>query len=318
MYYIHCFLSHYKFIEAILSQPQIISSIDAKNRKTLLKETLKNMLIKTNKWLILSLLVFCSCANDQTPENERLEKEHNPVQYNECTTISYGECFPEVSDKYVHPPIQNESPHFNEDPYNARFQVPDDVLKSISTPGLIDALIQSPYFTWFYPLSSDCSAIRWQRYYDLYNCAIELFQREDAGKALVAYYKLVNLVCIFSLPSSTTIEIVESYEENFKLLGLECLFTMPEILDKMDRDKKKEAVVAFLENCKSKNYSDDWLRIYPMVHIMIADKYGPIIKYAQEHVDEFCCTFEGTFYPSNTKQWDTIVSFAKDFINDKN
>ena len=37
------FVSHYKFIEAILAQPQIISTLDEKDRKALLKETLKKI-----------------------------------------------------------------------------------------------------------------------------------------------------------------------------------------------------------------------------------------------------------------------------------
>jgi hypothetical protein len=37
------FVSHYKFVESILSQPQIIQSLDAKERKQLLKEALRKI-----------------------------------------------------------------------------------------------------------------------------------------------------------------------------------------------------------------------------------------------------------------------------------
>jgi hypothetical protein len=37
------FISHYKFVEAIIAQPQIIASLDAKDRRTLLKETIRKI-----------------------------------------------------------------------------------------------------------------------------------------------------------------------------------------------------------------------------------------------------------------------------------
>ena len=44
--------------------------------------------MKTNKWIILLLLVFCRCANDNMSIGEN--------EYD--LTISQGACFPEVSD----------------------------------------------------------------------------------------------------------------------------------------------------------------------------------------------------------------------------
>ena len=43
------FISHYKFVEAILSQPQVIASLDTKERKELLKEALRKMDEKISK-----------------------------------------------------------------------------------------------------------------------------------------------------------------------------------------------------------------------------------------------------------------------------
>ena len=43
------FVSHYKFVETILAQPQIISSLDAKDRKSLLRETISKMDEKLEK-----------------------------------------------------------------------------------------------------------------------------------------------------------------------------------------------------------------------------------------------------------------------------
>ena len=59
------------------------------------------MLMKTNKWMILLLLVFCRCANELRPGKEGLDDEYEPIQYDARTTLSRGECFPIVSDRYV-------------------------------------------------------------------------------------------------------------------------------------------------------------------------------------------------------------------------
>ena len=272
--------------------------------------------MKTNKWMVfLFLLFFCRCANDQ---KETPEKECKTIQYNELITISCGatSCFPEVSDRYVHPPIlYEEVPFFLHDPYNECFQVPNDVLKSLSTLGLIDALIQSPYVVFLDVINSnESSACRWHRYYPYFNCAGELFQREDAGKALVTYHKLVKLDCLHSLPSESIEERIGKSDEYKKLLWLECLFTKQEILNTMDHNLKKEAVAVFWENLKIDNVFD---RIYPMAHIMLADQYEPIVKYMQENESDYLHIFGGSCCPSNSDLCAKIVSFAKDYINDK-
>ena len=258
----------------------------------------KNM--KTNKCFILLLLVFCRCANDMSSG----ENEYN-------LTISPGACFPEVSDKYVYPIVPGmvewQYDYNTENPIDKFCQLPDKVLKSISTPGLIDALIHAPLFDGFYHLSNNASALKWHEHYQNFNSAKELFQRQDAGMALVAYYKLVCYDCLVN-------KLVGIYGEYERMMGLEILFTVQEILDKMGHNKKKEAVTALLSNYEQYDY---WLSLIPIAHIMLADKYAPIEKYSQDHTEEFQCTLEGYDYPSNPNQWDIIVSYAKDFINDK-
>jgi len=256
--------------------------------------------MKSNKWLILILLIFCRCANDKMTIKENA--------FN--LSISPGACFPEVSDKYVYPivpgMIEWQQIKSTDEAYKL-CQLPDSVLKSISTPGLIDALIHAPMFTDFYNLSDASSALKWFGHYEQFNCAKELFQRKDAGDALVTYFKLVCFDCV-SPPFGY-------YGDFERIIGLQCLFAKKEILDKMGHEKKKEAVSELLANYEQ--YSENWDSIVVMLHIMYEDEYDPLVKYFKENEDKYQHIIkEGNLFLSDPI--DLFVLFAKSFINEKN
>ena len=227
-------------------------------------------------------------------------------EYNEFELILYsGSCFPEVSDRYVYPIVPGMvewQQATSTDELYQFVQLPYDILESISTPGLIDALIHAPLFSAFWGISSDGSAIEWHRQYERFNSAKELFQREDAGNALVAFYELANFGCEPVL------------REYLKILGLEILFTKQEILDKMDQSKKKKAVAALLS--KYENRPNHTHVIYPMLYLMYADNYEPIVEFSLNHAKEFQTLLDGYSF-SYPDPVDLIVSFAKSFINTK-
>ena len=249
-------------------------------------------------WIILLLFVFCQCTNDETTT---FIGEDN-------VTISTGNCFPEVSDKYIYPIVPGmvewQQLNSTEDAYKL-CQLPDGVLKSISTPGLIDALIHAPLFTGFSLISSSSSALKWHAHYQNFNSAKELYKRKNAGNALIAYYQLVCFDCFADAS-------VGAFREVERLQGLEILFTKQEILDSMSHEKKKEAVKALLANYEQFNNLHS---LFPVAHIMLADKYAPIVKYSKDSSDEFQCTLEGYGYPLNPNQWNIIISYAENFIN---
>jgi hypothetical protein len=257
--------------------------------------------MKMNKWLLLLLIlpVFSQCINDGMIDVEGYELD-----------IVQGACFPEVSDKYTYPIVPGmgewKSLGSTDEAYEL-CQLPDEILKSISTPGLIDALIHAPLFPGFYLLSSSSSALKWHGHYERFNSAKELFQRKDAGNALVAYYGLVSFDCV-NPPFGT-------YGDYEKIIGLECLFTKQDILDKMSLAKKQEAVTALLANYAQ--CPDNTNAIFPMVFIMLAEEYEPIVKYSTDHPEEFQPILEGYFYSSKQVYIDLFVSYAKGFINDK-
>jgi len=220
-------------------------------------------------------------------------------------TILPGACFPVMKDKYTYPivPGMPEWNNFTGNHIEEFCQLPDNILKSISTPGLIDALIHEPFFDTFYGLSSNLSALKWYSHYNLFNSAIELFQREDAGDALVAYYSLVCFDCV------TNFGIIG---ECTRIMGLECLFTKQEILSKISHKGKKQAVAALLANYEQ--WTDNKDCICPMVYLMFADEYPPIVKYSQDYPEMFNYALNGLSRYYN--QIDLFVSYAKNFIND--
>jgi len=253
---------------------------------------MKKFIFLTVKFIIF-LLLFCQCTNDSMVEGGRL------------STLP-GACFPEVSDKYIYPVTPGMEEWQKSDDIYSLVQLPDGVLKSISTFGLIDALVNSPLFAGFYFLSNSSSPVEtWQSHYARFNCAKELFQRKDAGNALVTYYSSVCFDCLES--SAKPLEVKE------QIMGLEFLFTKQEILDNIPHIKKQVLIANFLR--KYEQMPDAIYRVFPMVWIMNADRYRPLVDYYQDKAEYLQILLNG-FIP-DYNQVDIIISFAKSFINDK-
>jgi len=275
--------------------------------------------MKTNKLIILLLVLTISgCSkNNREPEPE--------VNWEPCESEliisppSAGVCFPEVCDKYVYPIVPGMK-EWDELRYLDFCQLPDKVLKSISTHGLIDALIHTPRFGTFYYFSSSSSPTdRWHGIYSELNSATELFQRKDAANALLEYYKLACFDCIETLVGKESWMAGHyAVHINLRMMGLAFLFTKQEIVDKMDHAQKKETIAAILMHygqwpdgitgmIDAKHYAT------PMAYIMYADEYGPIVEYARDNDEMFQWLLWGEYL---SDQEDAIISFAKNFINE--
>ena len=255
------------------------------------------------------------CVNDWSAEEET-----EPTDYG--LTISPGACLPEVSDRYVYPVLPGSEEWITNANMGVRLsycQLPENILKSISTSGLIDALMRNPLFDYRLMGSADIPFVTWQKTYNDFNSAKELFQREDAGNALVTYYKLICDDCIESAEFFLPWIPIELQELRFSryLNGLDVLFTQQEILDKLKHTKKKEAVAAIFAKCEydyDKYGEYDYFKVFAMVHIMIADGYCPIFKLSQPQLQG---VLGGYFTSSYLDEMDLFVSFAKKYINDK-
>ena len=252
------------------------------------------MRMKANNLLfLLFLLVFCRCTDDF-------------AGFDKIIPVS-GACFPDVSDKYTYPIVPGMIEWQTAKSMDEVFgfcQLPDEVLNTISTPGLIDALIHAPLFG-LSLISSSVGVKGWHHNYEQFNSAKELFGRKNAGSALIAYYRYVCLNCCRQNRQSA--------------LGLEYLFTKDEILNTMRRKEKKEAVWVILSKHKQIYGSE----VFPLIYLMYSDQYKPLMDYARDHPEWFKNNLEGVFnspysgyYGSREEEVELFVSFAKKYIND--
>ncbi len=249
-----------------------------------------------NKLMVLLFLFFCNCSDVE-----------NMAELSDT-------CFPNVDDRYEYPVIPGTEEWSQLSSTDEAFQVcqlPDNVLKSISTTGLIDALVHSPLFTGYYLLSSSPPIETWYRHYSRFNSTQELFNRENLGEALVSYYKAIDLDCIESTDRDEDYSLTGEYE---RLMGLEFLFTNQEILVKTGHQKKQELVEAFLT--KHEQNKEHWTVIVPIAWVMLDDNYTPMVEYYENNTG----LYEQSIllgYVFSTEQSDLIISIANSYINKK-
>jgi hypothetical protein len=236
-----------------------------------------------HKLLILTiplLCLFCRCAND-------LPAEPIPPGY-----------WPAVADAYVYPEGVTATVTSGEELRDA-YQLPADVLESISTAGLIRSFLDYPLLI-SYGLSSALSPIR--NSYLVYaqcNSIEELDRRPDRAEALLAYYKAVN-PAIFKV-DDLPLEIL------YGLPTLHVLFTREKILSEYDRKARQEIVSLMLKR---------WNSVRPfgapeaIACIMYDDAYQPAVKLLKA---KFAVNFE--HYHASTEEANSLFSMAKKYIS---
>lgn len=247
----------------------------------------------TVKFTLLILIFLCNCSKVENVENR-----------DELT----NSCFPNVNDRYVYPIVPGTDEWRRLPSTDEAFkviQLPESVLKTISTKGLIDALIHAPLFSGSYSLSSSYAVDTWHRHYSRFNSTQELFNRKNSGDTLVDYYKEVNCGCI---------EKSDLNLEKERLFGLEFLFTKQEILEKISKQKKQELVVALLSCCEN---SEDLIEVVPMAWVMLNDNYEPMLKYYIENEKLYSESIQKGYIFSAADQSNRIISIARNYINKK-
>jgi hypothetical protein len=222
-----------------------------------------------------------------------------------------GACYPGVEDSYTYPVLPGSKEWQTADDAYTLVQLPDGVLKSISTLGLIDALVRSPLFSGSFLFSSSTPVDTWHRYYERFNSARELFKRDNAGHALIKYYQAVDFDCIESSAGD------ENFRPGFELeriFGLEFLFTRQEILNEIEHRHKQEPVETLLS--RFEQYPERQRTLIPVAHVMLGDQYPPMVEYYRDHIELYKRSI-GSGYVFSTEQSDLIVSLANSFIDEK-
>ncbi|MDR1646305.1 MAG: hypothetical protein LBS05_10920 [Tannerellaceae bacterium] len=255
----------------------------------------------TNSCTILLLLLLCRCANDSASCSYREGTLH----------ATDGLCFPKVEDAYTYPVAPGMEEWQTSGDVFELVQLPGHVLNTISTLGLIDALVQSPLFAGYYQPSGSTPIATWHRHYGRFNCATELFRRDDAGKALITYYRSIRMNCIESSAAEENPGQLGAYERVF---GLEFLFTRQEILNKIGHVDKQALVDALLATYERQ--PERWMKLIPMSFIMMNDQYPPMEKYYLENIDLYERSIAFGYIVS-IKQSDQILSLANRFITKK-
>jgi hypothetical protein len=254
-----------------------------------------------NKLFIITLFVlcvFCQCNNNAGEKNSE-------------EGISSGSFFPAVDDRYVYPVIPGTDAWTNlggtENVYKVS-QLPDNVLNSISTLGLIRSILDIPGLAGFYSASSNSSPIgAFYRIFAHYNSICELEKRKDSGNMLISFYHTINMDGLKSL------NVGERIHLSVQHTALEVLFTKSAILQQFDLEQKKQLINSLLSRYNQivqspfEGFGTNGT-VTVIGWILYAGKYDPIVQYyGNNAVAEYFEVF--------TNQTNDIIEFANNFIH---
>ena len=291
---------------------------------------------------ILVLLFFSACkglTDIEEPEDdtdaEYLAKWHSML----------AGCLPEVEDRYLYPAVPgsvawaNAAKEGEQYSYAGIFramQLPDDVLKNISTPGLLRSISELPYTT--VTVSGQWSwTVAFHNFiYPRYNSVQEFINRKDAVETLFQYYDAIKFDCVKPLKE---VELMEDYDESmyemrirgrfyFAIFAVPGFFTFPKILDQLDYADRQKAVAIMLSKYDRMDATLSTTRLSEiMAHVMYQSNYLPLVEYFQPKIEKNRCPnwdedyFEGgqdlfNLYQEVYRDLNTLIvhSFAKTFI----
>jgi len=243
-----------------------------------------------NKIIIILLAVvslFCNCSKQRNDSPcDCIKKENRKKKPDKKDKvfptgkliITEGRCFPDVVDKYLYP-VKYPSEQWYQMTEEERMdacQLPDDVLKSISTLGLIQSFVDLPYdisdMVFYFYNTTTYHQLTYSLIFKHFNSIEELLTREDAAKSLILYLSATKLDCLESFID------IERREFINRLLGFEYLFTKLEILDMLSHRDKVNAVgllLAIYKQWKSLGYRGS--SIVPVLAYIMYDDILPCV-----------------------------------------
>ena len=178
-------------------------------------------------------------------------------------------------------------------------QIPDNVLKSISTLGLIRIFIDKPGSLVFALSASSSSRLEtWNRIHQAPDI-LELIRRKDAAKSLIEYYGATNTDCIIQK---------KDYELELRSTGLEYLFIQPTIHKQLNQKQKIEVVKMLLKNYRL--WQDKWSRHQnDIITVMVWMMYEDMAPYFEKQTLDLIKSCY-----SNMDLADKVLEFAENYL----
>ena len=161
------------------------------------------------------------------------------------TMTSFSFSSDSFSEKYTYPiePGSEEWANLNHGERVLALQIPEDVLKGMSTENLVETVLNYPCFIdmMFYNT--------YQEGFDVikehFNGIDELLKRDESSKYLLSKYRKQNTKTLLNIRSKE-----EQFESSLKLTYLETLLAQPEIIEKFSKKENEEVLELVNENYK--------------------------------------------------------------------
>ena len=264
--------------------------------------------------VIMLSCFLCQCKSNKVDDGEEVDDREavEDIEISDDLIITEGSCFPDVVDKYVYPITPRSEGRETmtlEEQWKA-CQLPDDVLKSISSLGLIRSLYDMPRsISLLYIGSSNPSGFSQARALPVrFNSVQELLTREDAASSLMTFYAATKLDCIESWSTYSS-------KVDCQLATLEYLFSFSEILDQLSREDKKKVVKKFLANYEIFfQVRGSWPPCVRLMAAMIWVMYDDMLPYFDEKILTLAKWSHAGINIEVVDSIDDIIAFAKKFI----
>ena len=217
---------------------------------------------------LLAVLTFCGCGDNK-------DSTDGPFTYPKT-------CLPDVADRYVFPVVQGSAQWNNMGTGEiiSVCQLPEDVLKNISTAGLIRSFAEAAILLDYKTFSGAYDDDRVPAIFGLYsnlNCIPELLGRNNAGKELLRFFEELSFDCW------KTMDAREQEYHTVCHAALTGLFMQPEILDQLN-GTDRQSVVTLLQTHfgQMMNFKSDGLKesihgnvTAYIMHSMLKNQYPP-------------------------------------------
>lgn len=256
------------------------------------------MQLKLKVFLWIGLLLFSACNRDDDP-SPHCEPYRAPAQL----------------DVYTYPIVPG-TPEWAEletgEQKYAVTQLPDSVLQTISTEGLVETILSYPLLL---------NMIAWPTYQrgvesiiNRFNGFQELSRREDAAAALLARYEHMNPACYSGLESEAKIG---AYTNNYALF--EAVLAQEIYLRTFSAVQKDRLLRLALSDYAEKKRHPEIYSIFNlksnaiiMARLMLLEKYPPFLKAMQQ--DDYLKVFvEHIELQGRVATIEVVVDYAKSF-----